>query len=293
MTPSVGFMGMGIMGVPMASHIARGGCPLVVFNRSRDKLRPLEELGARPAASPKELALASEAVVLMVTGHQAIDALLWGAEGAGEALDASKTVVNMSTVSPAYARGLAERVASTGAGFLDAPVLGTKKPAEDAKLLILAGGDASLVEKFTPLLSLMGRKVVHCGPAGQGSMMKMAANLMLGILAEGLAEAFHFALKGGLSTEAFLDVVLSGPLACPLFAMKASMLEENDFPASFPLKHMTKDLELMLDTAYETGAAVPAGQTQLHLYKTAVNRGWGDHDFAAVSRVIQLLARED
>jgi len=120
-------------------------------------------------------------------------------------------------------------------------------------------------------------------------MMKMTINLLLGIMMAGLAEAVHFGEKGGLSLETILDVVLSGPLSCGLFQMKAEMLKSHEFPVNFPLKHMTKDSKFIVDTAYDTGAPVPLGQMLLHLYRTAVAQGWGDLDFAAIAKVMAYL----
>ncbi len=119
--------------------------------------------------------------------------------------------------------------------------------------------------------------------------MKMANNLLLGILMEGIAETINFGRLGGLSLETLLEVVLTGPLACPLFEMKADMMREMDYPATFSLKHMTKDLKFMVDTAYETGAPIPAGLMMLHLYRTGVARQWGELDFAAIMKILESM----
>ena len=156
-------------------------------------------------------------------------------------------------------------------------------------LVILAGGTEPAVAAVTPLLSTMGKKVIYCGPTGQGAMMKMAINLLLGIMMTGLAETVNFGLLGGLSLETILEVIFSGPLNCGLYQMKADMLRQEDYPPNFPLKHMTKDSKFILDTAYQTGAPTPLGQMILHLFRQGVARGWGDADFAAVARVLQYL----
>jgi 3-hydroxyisobutyrate dehydrogenase-like beta-hydroxyacid dehydrogenase len=193
-------------------------------------------------------------------------------------------------VSPRYTRELARELEPSGVTFIDAPVSGTKKPAEDGTLLILAGGPRDQVAELEPLLLAMGKKVVYCGPAGQGSMMKMFINLLLGMMMEGFAEVLNFGRVGGLSVEAMLDTVYSGPLNCALFQMKAPNLQNQTYPTAFPLKHMTKDAKFVVDTAFELGAPVPAGQMLLHLYRTGVAQGWGDEDVSAIARVLEHLS---
>ncbi len=287
----VGFMGLGIMGAAMAANIHRAGFPLMVYNRTADKAEKFAELGVGVASNPRSLTHATDVIILMVTGPEAIDSLLFGPDGAAASLNEKKTLINMSSVSPAYTRELAQKLAPSAAAFIDAPVSGTKKPAEEGTLLILAGGDQAKVEQVTPLLETMGKKVVYCGNAGQGSMMKMTINLLLGLMMAGFSEVVHYGLTGGLSLDAILDVVLSGPLSCGLYQVKSQMIKDNDFPAQFPLKHMTKDAKFIVDTAYETGAPAPLAHLLLHLYRLGVSQGMGDYDFAAIARVVEGLGR--
>jgi 3-hydroxyisobutyrate dehydrogenase-like beta-hydroxyacid dehydrogenase len=290
MKPKVGFMGMGIMGTPMAANLLKAGYEVMVYNRTPEKAAPLVKLGAGSAANPKALAQAADVVIAMVTGPEALGHLLWGPDGAGGAFNHSKTFINMSSVSPGYTRDLARELEPTGVTFIDAPVSGTKKPAEDGTLIILAGGPQDKVKELEPLLLAMGKKVVYCGPAGQGSMMKMFINLLLGMMMEGFAEALNFGKLGGLSSEGMLDTVYSGPLNCAMFQVKAGNLQNNTYPTAFPLKHMTKDAKFVVDTAYELGAPVPVGQMILHLFRTGVAQGWGDEDLSAIARVLTHLS---
>lgn len=290
MRRKIGFMGLGIMGTAMAANVRRAGYHLLVYNRTPGKTEQLTELGAGVASSPQALAQATEVIILMVTGPEAIQGLLWGPEGAAPALDSRKVLINMSSVSPRFTRDLARQLAPTGVAFIDAPVSGTKKPAEEGALLILAGGDQEKVTELTPLLSTMGKKVIYCGEIGQGSMMKMTINLLLGLMMAGLAETLNFGRLGGLPLDAMLDVVFSGPLNCGLFQVKAPMLETQDYPPNFPLKHMTKDSKFIVDTAYDLGAPVPLVQILLHLYRLGVGQNLGDQDFAAIARVLAHLS---
>ncbi len=289
MKEKIGFIGLGIMGSAMAANIARGGYELMVYNRTPKEMPPLTALGVRTAPGARELAQWADVIIAMVTGPDAIIDLLWGPYGVAKVLDSSKVFINMSTISDKVTRKLAKRLGTAGIPFIDAPVSGSKKPAEDATLLILASGDPALVERYTPLLGAMGKRVVNCGAAGQGTAMKLMNNLLLASLMEGFAEALNYGKQAGLSMDSMLQVILSGPLACPLFEMKVKMMLEDDFPPNFPLKHMAKDLKFVIDSAYEKGIPAPAAQMLLHLFSTGVTRGWGKLDVAAILKVLQHL----
>jgi 3-hydroxyisobutyrate dehydrogenase-like beta-hydroxyacid dehydrogenase len=290
MKPKVGFMGLGLMGSAMAANILKAGHPLTVYNRTIAKAEPLAQLGAEVAPSPKALAQAAEIIIVMVTGPEAIYELLFGPEGAAEAFGPEQVFINMSSVSPSFTLELGKELAPTAARFVDAPVSGTRKPAEDAQLVILAGGNRQRVQELEPLFLTMGKKVVYCGGVGKGSMMKMVINLLLGLMMEGFAEALNFGRLGGLDLEAMLEVVASGAMNAPMFQVKAANIRENNYPAAFPLKHLAKDAKFVVDTAFELGAPVPAGQMLLHLYRLGVAQGWGDEDISAIMRVMEHLS---
>lgn len=291
MKPKVGFMGLGIMGSAMAANVHRAGYPLMVYNRTAAKAEAWAGEGVGVASNPRSLAQATDILIFMVTGPEAVDNLLWGEGGAAAALNDRKTLINMSSVSPRYTRELHQRLAPTGVRFMDAPVSGTKKPAEEGTLLILAGGDQAQVAEVEPLLLTMGKKVIYCGAVGQGSMMKMTVNLLLGLMMAGFSEAVNFGLEGGLDLETIFDTILSGPLSSGLYQVKSAMLREDEFPPQFPFKHMTKDMKFIVDTAFDTGAPAPLAHVLLHLYRLGVSHGLGDHDFAAIARVFGTMAK--
>jgi 3-hydroxyisobutyrate dehydrogenase-like beta-hydroxyacid dehydrogenase len=290
MKAKVGFMGLGIMGAPMAANILKAGYPLAVYNRTAAKAEPLAKLGANVAPTPKALAQESDLIIAMVTGPEALYDLLFGPEGAAAAFGPEQVFINMSSVSPSFTLELAKQLAPTAIRFVDAPVSGTKKPAVDAQLVILAGGNRQRVQELEPLFLTMGKKVTYCGRIGQGSMMKMFINLLLGLMMEGFAEALNFGRLGGLDLEAMLEVVASGAMNAPMFQVKAPNIRDKNYPPAFPLKHLCKDAKFVLDTAYELGAPVPAGQMLLHLYRLGVARGWGDEDISAIMRVMEYLS---
>jgi 3-hydroxyisobutyrate dehydrogenase-like beta-hydroxyacid dehydrogenase len=289
MKQKVGFMGLGIMGTAMSANLLKASYPVMVYNRTPEKAEPLVKLGAGLASNPRALAKAADVVIAMVTGPEALQDLLWGPDGAGGAFNHHKVFINMSSVSPRATRDLARELEPTSVTFIDAPVSGTKQPAEEGTLVILAGGPQEKIQELEPLFLAMGKKVVYCGPVGQGSMMKMFINLLLGLMMAGFAEALNFGRLGGLAPEAMLDTVSSGPLNCGMFQVKAGNLLNNTYPAAFPLKHMTKDAKFIVDTAFDLGAPVPVGQIILHLCRLGVAQGWGDEDISAIAKVLEHL----
>jgi 3-hydroxyisobutyrate dehydrogenase-like beta-hydroxyacid dehydrogenase len=290
MKQKIGFMGLGIMGTHMSANILKAGYPVMVYNRSPEKADPLVKQGAGQASGPGSLARAADIIIAMVTGPEALDNLLWGENGAGKAMNSSKVFINMSSVAPRYTRQLADQLAPTGVLFIDAPVSGTKKPAEEGTLVILAGGPPDKVNELEPLFGCMGKKVVYCGPVGQGSMMKMFINLLLGIMMGGFAEVLNFGRLGGLDMDAMLETVFAGAMNSPMFQVKAANLKKRKYPAAFPFKHLSKDLKFLVDTAYELEAPVPLGQMLLHLYRAGVAQGYGDEDISAIARVLEGLS---
>jgi 3-hydroxyisobutyrate dehydrogenase-like beta-hydroxyacid dehydrogenase len=290
MKAKVGFMGLGIMGSAMAANILKAGYPLTIYNRTVAKADPLARLGAQVAANPKALAREAEIIIAMVTGPEALYELLFGPDGAAEVFGPEQVFINMSSVSPSFTLELGKELAPRAIRFVDAPVSGTKKPAEEGTLVILAGGNRQRVQDLEPLFLTMGKKVIYCGGVGRGSMMKMFINLLLGLMMEGFAEAINFGRLGGLDLEAMLEVVASGAMNAPMFQVKAPNLRDRNYPAAFPLKHLAKDAKFVLDTAYELGAPVPAGQMLLHLYRLGVAKGWGDEDISAIAKVMEDLS---
>lgn len=285
MSMRVGFFGLGIMGVPMSLNTAKAGITVTGYNRSSGDFSALQDAGVSIASSAADCAASSDVLVLMLTGPEACDAVLFGPDGVGDNLS-GKTVINMSTVSPGYTEELAGKLSGMDVRFVDAPVSGSKKPAEEGNLVILAGGERSVVDEMEPLFLAMGKKVVFCGPAGKGSMMKMAINMMLGVVMESLNEMMEFGVKGGLDKETMLEVAMSGAVACPLLGIKKDMMLNAEFPPQFPLKHMAKDMRFIMDIADANDVKVPAARVVADMLEQGMDAGWGDDDFAATYRLI-------
>ncbi|KPK00141.1 MAG: hypothetical protein AMJ60_02525 [Desulfobacterales bacterium SG8_35] len=290
MSQKIGFIGMGIMGQPMAANILQAGYDLMVYNRTEEKTRALAAAGGLVASTPAELSSWADVIILMLTGPEAIDAVMYAEHGILSAKPSGKVVINMSTVAPSYTRTLRSCLEPAGIVFIDGPVSGSKKPAMDGTLIILAGGPEESIKKLEPLFLSMGKKVIYFGEAGQGSAMKMTVNLLLAVMMEGLCESLNLARQLNLDTRLVLDSLLASHLGSGLFSLKGDMLKQNDFPVQFPLKHMAKDLRFVLQTADEAGAAVPAGHAVFQMYRQGVGLGNGDLDFAAVMKSLEALS---
>ncbi|MGV1098852.1 NAD(P)-dependent oxidoreductase [Thiovibrio sp. JS02] len=286
MGEKIGFIGLGIMGRLMAANLLRKGHAVMVYNRTAGKSETLAALGAEVAKNPAEIGSWAESTILMLTGPEAITAVLEGPDGFLATCPPGRTLINMSTVSPDYSRALADRLREKDLTLLDAPVSGSKKPAEEGTLVILASGPQEIVRTQEALFLAMGKKVVYCGEAGMGSAMKMAINLLLGIMMEGLCEAVAFGERCGLAPELLLDTILAGPLGCGLYGLKTEMLKTNTFPPQFPLKHMAKDINFVVETARDRKAQIPVGEAVAALYNLGLGKGLGEEDFAAVKKLL-------
>jgi 3-hydroxyisobutyrate dehydrogenase-like beta-hydroxyacid dehydrogenase len=199
----------------------------------------------------------------------------------------SKLVINMSTVSPAATLAAAAAVQDTGARFIDAPVSGTVKPAEDGNLLILAAGDGGDIDAAEPLLKTMGKGVLRCGRAGQATRLKLVLNLILAGMMQSLAEGLQLASSQDLAGDTVLQAIQGGPLGAGLFSMKGPMMLEKNFSKQFPVDLMFKDLNLVLQTAGEARQPLPMTASIRETFSAARNLGYGDEDMAALIKVLQ------
>lgn len=291
----VGFIGLGAMGAAMARNIAKAGYQLGVYNRSVARSLPFQEQGFPIYASPAELARACEAVIVMVRDPHALSEILYADNGLLQGLRdtpaTSKLIINMSTVSPAATLSAAAAVGSAGAHFLDAPVSGTVKPAEDGTLLILAAGENNDIDTAEPLLKTMGKSVLRCGAVGQATRLKLVLNLVLAGMLQSLAEGLQLADTQGLTADTVLQAIQGGPMGAGLYAMKGPMMAEGRFPKQFPVDLMFKDLNLVLETAGEARQPLPMTASIRETFSAARSMGFGDEDMAALIKVLKRGSR--
>ena len=283
----LGFIGLGIMGSAMASNLVKAGYDLTIWNRSKDVCIPLVDRGATVAASPREVAERCDIVLTMMANPAAVQAVRDGDDGITAGLSSGKSFIDMSTVDAATSLESARIAHEKGAAYLEAPVAGSRKPAEDGALTIMAAGDKRLYETALPVLEKLGKKILYLGDTGNAARMKLANNLVMGNMLAALGEGMALAAKSGLDTTQLLELLDSGAMSNPMFRLKGPLIAASGaIPAAFPLKHMQKDLRLALRLAEEVGQPLFLTATANEVFKTAMAQGLGDDDFAAVSRVM-------
>ena len=278
----LGWIGLGKMGKPMSESLIKAGHEVIVYNRTKSKEAPLKEDGAATAGSPKELVEQADIIFLMISDDKAVDEVFLGKEGIMAADVKDRIIVNMSTVSPGISRKMANALKEKGNHYLDAPVSGSVKQANEASLVIIAGGEKAIFEQVKPLLETIGRKAVLVGGTGAGNVTKLAVNTFLGVVTQGLAEVINFSRSKDIKTETLMDILNNSALGSPFVKIKGDAAIQEDYNAAFTLSHLTKDLRL----AQEAGLDAPLGNAA---YKTFSNAeaDLGDEDVIAIIKKLK------
>jgi len=282
--PNVGLVGLGLMGRPMGLNLLKAGFPLTVWNRTASRAESLVAVGAKLAASPQEAASASDILLTIVSDPPALEEVLWENQGAMNGLRKGGIYIDSSTVSPALARKISSACAARGVRFLDAPVTGGTWGAEKGELVFMVGGDAAVLKEAEPVFSAMGKRWFHLGPNGAGQIIKLAMNLILALEVDALAEALALVTGAGIQGEKLVDVMQSSMARAPVLDVKAPLLIKGDYPPSFPLRLMHKDLGLALDLANQIGVALPATAAARENYNYVKGASKEDLDYAAVMK---------
>jgi len=288
MKPTIGWIGLGNMGIPMATNLVKAGYDLTVYNRTAAKTESLQALGAKAATSARELVESVDVVITMLSDSATVEAVLLDEAGVLGGLRAGQTVIDMSTIAPETTRKVAEAVQARGVSLLDAPVSGSVKPATEGTLVILVGGEQAIYEQHKPIFDVLGKASFYFGANGQGSNAKLAINMMLGLALQGLSEALVLGEKTGLDRQTFLEMVGQTAVNSPIVAMKTPAILAGEHPAAFALKHMEKDFGLALDAAKSVEAALPATSAAHQTFVAAKANGLGDQDIMAI--LLQLEA---
>lgn len=283
---SYGFLGLGIMGTAMARNLVQAGFDVTVWNRSREKCQMLARNGARIGLSPREVAASCDITFAMLADPNATREVCFGMDGVLGGVGPGHDFVDASTVDEETSRMIGKAVTARGARFLEAPVSGTKKPAEDGALVFLAAGDRTLFDDITPALDVMGKKHIFLGQAGQGARMKLVVNMIMGSMMAAFGEGLILAERGGLDGTCLLDILNAGAMACPMFASKGNMIVNEDFSASFPLKHMQKDLRLALSLARTLQQSFTIAPAVNEVYERAIAEDLGDEDMCSIVKVL-------
>jgi len=281
----VAFLGLGIMGRPMAANLAKAGHDVTVWNRT-----PKLVEGVRVASTPSEAARGAEVVWMCVSDTKAVESVLFGANGVESSLAEGMVIVDSSTISPSATQQFAERVKSRGVDYVDAPVTGSKIAAEAGSLIFMVGADEAVLARLQPLFHAMGKQVFHMGDTGKGQATKLAMNLQIALIYEGFAEALTLATKLGVDIDRLLPLVQASMVRSGVVDYKAPFVMKRDFSANFPLRLMLKDIHLTLDAAKESRVRLPGLEAVSEIYEMATEDGHEDLDYAATLTLLEKWA---
>lgn len=282
----IAFLGLGIMGSPMAANLVKAGHEVTVWNRTAGK----SVEGARTASSPAEAAQGAEVVWMCVSDTKAVEGILFGQDGVEKSLTQNMIVVDSSTIAPSATRKFADRLAGKGVQYVDAPVTGSKAGAESGTLIFIVGGAEAVIEKLNPLFEAMGKRVFRMGETGKGHAAKLVMNLQIALIYEGFAEALTLGAKMGVDAETLLPLINASMVKSGVVEYKAPFVLKRDFSPNFPLRLMYKDIQLALEAAKEARVKLPALEIVKEIYEVASEDGSGDLDYAATLTLLEKWA---
>ncbi|MEV3973037.1 NAD(P)-dependent oxidoreductase [Streptomyces sp. NPDC050698] len=283
----VGFIGLGVMGRPMALNLARAGTPLVVWNRTAERSEALRAAGAEVATGPGEVFRRAATVFLMLADETAVDAVLGRGTPDFARRVADRTVVHMGTTSAEFSSGLQDDIRAAGGRYVEAPVSGSRVPAERGELVGMLAGDEDATAAVRPLLTPVCKETFGCGAVPGALLLKFSVNLFLITVVTGLAESFHFAERHGLDQRLLRDVLDAGPMASAVSRGKAPKLLERDFSVQAAAADVLKNNRLIAAAARRTDLASPLLDVCHALYEEAVRQGHGDEDMVAVLHALE------
>jgi 2-hydroxy-3-oxopropionate reductase len=286
----LGFIGLGIMGRPMAKNLLKAGHALVVHNRSQGAVQELVGLGAKAAESPAAVAREARLVILMLPNSPDVERVALGPNGLIEGVRTGGTIVDMSTISPLVTKKVGAALAEKGVRMLDAPVSGGEKGATEGTLSIMTGGDPAVFQECLPVLQAMGKTITHLGPLGSGGFTKLANQIIVAVNLTALAEALTLAAKAGLDLELTLKALGGGLAGSRCLDQKTPNYLAHDFKPGFKIDLHYKDLGLIMDAARALGVPVPATALVQELFAAARVKGRGQLDHSGIVTVLEDLA---
>jgi 3-hydroxyisobutyrate dehydrogenase len=287
----VGFVGLGSMGVPMASRLVQSGYQLVAYNRTRVKAEPLRGR-AEITSTQREVAEKADPIVLMLTDTQAVEDVLFSSQGMYERMASGKTIINCSTILPSASRRIAERLKRKNVGYIEAPVFGGPQMASKGELIVMAAGEREKYEEVLDVIRGFAAKVFYTGRVGTAMSVKLGLNLVAAVTGQALAESVLLAQKTGVDPSLFIQILNSTGYKTTLSEQKGLSMVKGDFHPTFFLKHMFKDLNLMDETAKENKIFMPLmSQTRIS-YLAATNMGLENEDFTAIFRMLSEMNKQ-
>lgn len=290
MAERLGFIGLGIMGRPMASNLLQAGYSLTVFNRSRAAVETLAQAGARPAESPRDVAEQSDIVITAVTDVAAVKAVVLGTDGVLQGAHPGLLLIDMSTISPRATRRIAAETASSGVHMLDAPVSGGDIGARQGTLTIMVGGEREDFERARPIFEVLGKTITHCGPIGAGQTVKACNQVVSALILLGLAEGLVFGSKMGIHPDVLLRVFGGGLAHSRLLDLRGKTMIEHSFAPGAKATLHYKDLGIALEAAREYGVVLPGASLVTQLFMMLVDGGDGELDHSALLTVLETLS---
>ncbi len=288
--PIIGYIGLGIMGKSIARNILKAGFPLVVHNRSREAVRELAAEGAGEAFSPAEVAGRTDYIFTSLPDSPDVEEVVFGPKGIMETAHTGQIFVDNSTIKPAVARSLAERLEQKGIQALDAPVSGGDIGARNATLTIMVGGDSGALKKAMPVFKAMGKVITHVGEAGAGQVAKAANQIMVAAQMVAMGELLVLSQKAGVDPRKVVDAIKDGAAQCWTLDVKPSRLFSGNRAPGFKAFMQAKDLHIVLETAREYGVSLPATAENAQLFNAMLSMDMAELDNSAVIGVIEALA---
>ena len=290
MLKSIGFIGLGIMGKPMARNLLVGGYPLVVYNRTSSKARELVEQGARQLATPKAVAENSQVIITMVADSADVEQVILAPDGVIEGAKHGQTVIDMSSISPLVTQRIAGELFKKGVPMLDAPVSGGEIGAVQASLSIMVGGSDIVFKEMKPILETMGKSVVRVGEIGAGGFTKLSNQIIVAAALQAIAEALVLAKKAGVDLQRVYEAIQGGMAGGRTLDMKVPKIVKRDFEPGFKIDLHIKDLKNALETARTLGVPLPATGLIHELFSACSAQGKGGSDHSVIFALIEQLA---
>ena len=287
---TIGFIGLGVMGKPMARNLLEAGYTLVVHNRSRESVQELAQAGAQPAHSPAQVARESDLIITCLPDSPDVELVALGEQGLIEGVQHGDIYADMSTIAPTVAVEVAEALAEKGVRCLDAPISGGDVGAQEGTLSIMVGGDADVFDAVKPILEVLGRTIVLCGPNGAGQTVKACNQVQVALNLIGMAEALVLGQKAGVDPTIVLDVLSGGFAQSRVMDVRGPNIIRGIFEPGFRSELHYKDLNIVRETARAYRASLPGAALAHELFGAMQAQGWGDLDHSAVTRVIELLS---
>ncbi|GKU97804.1 hypothetical protein SLEP1_g10890 [Rubroshorea leprosula] len=284
----VGFLGLGIMGKAMSMNLLRNGFKVTVWNRTLAKCNELVAHGASVGETPAAVVKKCKITIAMLSDPAAALSVVFDKDGVLEQICSGKGYIDMSTVDAETSSKISEAIISNGGHFLEAPVSGSKQPAETGQLVILAAGEKALYDEAIPAFNVLGKKSFFLGQVGNGAKMKLVVNMIMGSMMNAFSEGLVLAEKCGLDSHSLLDVLDLGGMANPMFRGKGPAMLKTDFSPAFPLKHQQKDMRLALSLGDENAVSMPVAAAANEAFKKARSMGLGDLDFSAVYETVKI-----